>query len=218
MARSAEDLAVAMDIVAGADFLTSPGWQLNLPKPRMNSLRGLRVALWPDESLAPVSAEVSGRVQDIGEVLRRAGATVSDTARPAFAAKTANDTYLGILIAMTSGPAAELKFSEYQALHGQRGGLRALWQQFFKDWDVLICPTTATPAFPQDQSEINDRVLLVNSQERPYFEQVFWAGLATLSYLPSTVFPRDLQKRDCLSACKRSVRSTMTAQPLSLPS
>ena len=56
----------------------------------------------------------------------------------------------------------------------------------------MLCPTTATPAFPQDQSDIDSRTLLVDSEERPYFEQVFWAGLATLSYLPSTVFPTGL--------------------------
>jgi amidase len=34
-----------------------------------------------------------------------------------------------------------------------------------------------------------ERTITVNGAERPYLEQIFWAGLATLSYLPSTVFP-----------------------------
>jgi len=44
----------------------------------------------------------------------------------------------------------------------------------------------------QDQSPLDARTLTVNDQARPYFEQVFWAGLATLSYLPSTVLPTGL--------------------------
>jgi amidase len=29
----------------------------------------------------------------------------------------------------------------------------------------------------------------VDGAEQPYFQQVFWAGLVTVAYLPSTVFP-----------------------------
>jgi amidase len=35
-------------------------------------------------------------------------------------------------------------------------------------------------------------MLTVNGVARPYWEQIFWAGLATLAYLPSTVFPTGL--------------------------
>jgi amidase len=95
---------------------------------------------------------------------------------------------------MTGGPQSDLKFFDYQVLHGQRGYFRAQWQQFFRDWDVLICPSMATPAFVQDQSDINTRTITVNGEPQPYFQQVFWAGLATLSYLPSTVFPTGLSE------------------------
>ena len=57
------------------------------------------------------------------------------------------------------------------------------------------CLTTATTAFVQDQSDINARTINVNGEQQPYFQQVFWAGLATLSYLPSTVFPTGLSER-----------------------
>lgn len=192
MARSAEDLAMALDICAGPNSLQAPGWRLDLPAPRMASLKGLRVALWPDESLAPVDTEIADRVQAVGERLARLGAKVSDTARPAFDVGMANQTYLGILGGMIGGFGPELKFSDFLGLDGMRGGLRVAWQQFFKDWDVLLCPVTATAAFPQDQSDMNERTLQVNGEPRPYFEQVFWAGLATLCYLPSTVFPTGL--------------------------
>jgi amidase len=47
----------------------------------------------------------------------------------------------------------------------------------------------ATTAFPHDQSDIIGRRLMVDQEEQPYFQQLFWAGLITVSYLPSTVFP-----------------------------
>ncbi len=192
MARSAEDLAVALDVCSGPNSLMSPGWKLDLPAPSFTSLKGLRVALWPDEGLAPVDREIADRVQAVGENLAKLGATVSDKARPGFSVGMANETYMGILGGMLGMPGVELKFSDYLGLHGMRGGLRVAWQQFFKEWDILLCPVTATAAFPQDQSDLNERTLTVNGEDRPYFEQVFWAGLATVSYLPSTVFPTGL--------------------------
>ena len=33
---------------------------------------------------------------------------------------------------------------------------------------------------------------MVDNDERPYFEQVFWAGLTGVAYLPSTVIPTGL--------------------------
>ena len=33
------------------------------------------------------------------------------------------------------------------------------------------------------------RSIEVDGEGRPYFEQLFWSGLATGAYLPSTVFP-----------------------------
>ena len=59
----------------------------------------------------------------------------------------------------------------------------------FQDFDVLLCPISPVAAFPHDHSPFPGRTLLVDGHERPYFEQVFWAGLITVAYLPSTVFP-----------------------------
>ncbi|MEQ8955598.1 MAG: amidase family protein [Gammaproteobacteria bacterium] len=192
MARSAEDLATALEVVAGPDILDSPGWRLDLPEPRMNSLDQLRIAIWPDDPNSPVASEVANRVQEIAELLSNLGATVSDTARPSFAATMSHETYMPILGALMGLPGSDLQLRDYLGLHGRRGFLRTQWQEFFNDWDVLICPTTATPAFIQDQSDPATRTLLVNDLSQPYYQQVFWAGLATVSYLPSTVFPTGL--------------------------
>ena len=47
----------------------------------------------------------------------------------------------------------------------------------------------ATPAFEHDHSEIGSRHLKVDAADQPYFQQLFWAGLVTVAYLPSTIFP-----------------------------
>ena len=50
----------------------------------------------------------------------------------------------------------------------------------------------ATAAFEHDQRPFAERTLQVDNQERPYFEQVFWAGLTGVAYLTSTVIPTGL--------------------------
>jgi amidase len=49
-----------------------------------------------------------------------------------------------------------------------------------------------TTAFPHDHSPFQSRVLRVDDRDQVYLRQVFWAGLITVAYLPSTVFPTGL--------------------------
>lgn len=75
-----------------------------------------------------------------------------------------------------------------QANH-RRAELRAAWRAFFEEWDILLCPQITTTAFPHDHTDFMGRTITVDGNERPYSQMVFWAGLITVAYLPSTVFP-----------------------------
>ena len=218
LARSAEDLRLAMDVVAGAAPLDKPGWQLRLPEPKKTSLREFKIALWPTDELAPVDGEVADRVVRIGDMLAKQGATVSDTARPDIDFKGAHVTYLNLLnsimgagvppemykaaqeLAAKIDPgdvsdeavmarAAVLSHADWLRSNNARELLRMAWRAFFDEWDILICPQTATPAFEHDHSPFQQRTLKVSNEEQPYFKQLFWAGIVIGPYLPSTVFP-----------------------------
>lgn len=195
MARSAEDLQLSMSIVAGADHLNAPGWRLELPPPRMKTLGELKVALLPDHGTAPVEREVADRVHEIGRVLAKAGATVSDTARPDFVSDEGHGTYGRLLLSVTgTRPEDNIDHQSWMGLDNARTHYRMGWQSFFRDWDVLVCPITATTAFKHDHGQYGTRTLEVNGETVDYFQQLFWAGIATVSYLPSTVFPTGLSK------------------------
>ena len=57
----------------------------------------------------------------------------------------------------------------------------------------MLTPVCVTSAFAHDQNpHVGERGLTVNNEQRPYFEQIFWAGLTGVSYLPSTVVPTGL--------------------------
>ncbi|MCG8591887.1 MAG: amidase [Proteobacteria bacterium] len=218
MARSAEDLALAMDVVAGADRFHADGWQLALPKPAKRALSEYRVAVWPSEPGFPVSTAVADRVQEVADRLAQLGATVSDRARPAFAAADSHDTYSTMLHGQLSAAFTDEAFDKLaagakdldpgdrsdgaavvratlqthrdwvRATH-DRARLRLAWKAFFADWDILVCPQMPTTAFPHDHSPYPSRTLQVDGRTESYARQIFWAGLITVAYLPSTVFP-----------------------------
>src|SRR5581483_8737223 len=74
--------------------------------------------------------------------------------------------------------------------NGERQAVRAAWDAFFEEHDVLLCPVVPSAAFPHDQErERADRRILVNGREEDYNAQLIWAGVATLPYLPATVAP-----------------------------
>jgi len=75
-------------------------------------------------------------------------------------------------------------------VHQRRAALRRQWDAFFQRFDVLLCPVAASAAFPHDQqTERPFRQIQVNGRAENYNDQLFWAGLASLAYLPATVAP-----------------------------
>ena len=68
--------------------------------------------------------------------------------------------------------------------------MQQAWERFFAEWDVLICPPASTVAFRHDHHDPrHERRVPVNGRMHPAIDQVFWAGLAGLAYLPATVAP-----------------------------
>ena len=65
-----------------------------------------------------------------------------------------------------------------------------LWDRFFDEWDVMICPAAASAAFPHDHvGDRHERTIEVNGKRGPTTDQLFWAGYSCGFYLPSTVAP-----------------------------
>lgn len=230
MARSAEDLDIALRAMAGPDSITARGFKLDLPEWQGRSLKDLRVAVWQNDEAAPVAREVEARVELVASALRDAGALVDFDARPGFTAEHSHDTYQNLLQAtmamrMPDGDYESLReyvekldpadqgtsakilraqvssFKDWGAANEMRHHLRWSWHDFFdtetnkQAYDVLITPVMATPAFEHDQRKFGERTLTVDNQARPYFEQVFWAGLTGVAYLPSTVIPTGLNNQ-----------------------
>lgn len=220
MARSAADLDTAVRHMAGPDDIKARGYQLNLPE-MSGGLAGLKVAVWSDDEMCPVDREVSDRVEKVADACRAAGAEVDLDARPSFTSEHSHETYQNLLQATmaaripdesyeslkqyveTLDPddqsttatvlrAQVASFKEWRYHNEARNHLRWKWHEFFNQYDILLTPIVPTAAFPHDHGEFGDRTIMVNNEERPYFEQVFWAGLTGVCFLPSTAIPTGL--------------------------
>ncbi len=219
LARSAFDLETALLATLGPDPVDARGWRVSLPKAGFKSFSGLRVAVMATHPTAEVDDAVQAPILALADTLARLGARVSTSAAPAFDCHEAHSTYIRLLRFATAGRLSErdtrrfmrereglrardrsyraemvrgvtLSPAEWHALDEARHHMRLAWDAFFRDWDVLLCPTAATTAFPQmQQGERWERMITVNGRPQPSTTQLFWAGFSGVCSLPSTVAP-----------------------------
>ncbi|MCY3886055.1 MAG: amidase [Gammaproteobacteria bacterium] len=225
MARSAEDLELAVRVMAGPDEIQSRGLTLNLPSMTKPPSQW-RVAIWQNETFAPVDKVIEERVLAVAETLNSLGASIDFEARPFGSSENVHTTYQCLLNATMScrlpdddysdlvervegqanNPTSNdrdrranqlrisqvARFKDWTQFNEERTHLRWSWHEFFKNFDVVIAPIMASPAFPHDHRPMWERTIMVNGEEQNYFTQLFWAGLAVNVYLPSTVIPTGL--------------------------
>jgi len=219
LGRSAEDLDLALGVMAGPDAVDGAGWRLRLPSPRKRALREYRVAVVLDDPSSAVDREVQDRLQDLADFLGRRKVRVDDRARPDIDAAEAHRVYVLLLRAATSGRQSDeefrratdavaalrpedqsyharmmrgntLRHREWLALDEARHRMRLRWAEFFSRYDLLLCPPAAATAFPHDhEGERYERTIVVNGRRVPTTDQLFWAGYSGAFYLPSTVAP-----------------------------
>jgi amidase len=224
LARSADDLALALRVTAGPDAIDGAGWKLELPPARQKHFRDFRVAVLLSHRTAEVDASVQVLIRDAARFAAKRGAKVSFTARPDFDHDDAHRTYIQLLRYATSGRQPEAQYKrfmkrrpklrpddrgyeaefirgttlaprEWSGLNEKRHRMRMAWARFFEDWDVLLCPTATTAAFPHMQTgERWERMIPVNGKPQPTTTQMFWAGYSGMAYLPGTVAPVGLTR------------------------
>jgi amidase len=219
LARSAADLELALRIMVGPDAIDGAGWRVALPKPQKNTLRGWRVAVLVSHPTAETDASVQESIRGLAKFLAAKGAIVSERARPAFDLGEAHRVFIQLLRGATSGRqtpeffdrmmAARQKLTpednsyyaqmvrantqshkDWLAASNRRHQMRLAWADFFKDWDVLLCPNAATAAFAHSlPGERWERMIKVNGKPQPATTQMWWAGIAGMCYLPGTAAP-----------------------------
>lgn len=220
MARTARDLTLLLDVMAGPDPLTlGVAHDVTLPPARHERLGDFRVLVLDEHPLIPTGSAVRAGVNRVADALIDGGAHVErhtpllpDLAEAAL-------VYTQLLFSAT---VARFPVDAYEQLQARAAGLgaddqsltatrlRAMvfthrdwivannqrelhrhgWRRLFAEFDAVVCPITPTPAFPHDHDpNPMERRLDIDGVGYPYFDQLVWAGLATMPGLPATAVP-----------------------------
>jgi len=195
LARSVDDLELALVVTAGPADAEAKAYRLDLPTPRRTRLADFRVLMLPSHPLAPVDGEIHGALETLAKSIETAGAAVtwSSPLVPDLAAS--HRTYLAILLTALSrgappGPNGLSAQAYLDALDGQ-AAIRRQWATLFEDFDVVVAPVLGSVAFPHFDLSVDwpDRRLTINGQSASFGDQLAWPGVATLANLPVTATP-----------------------------
>ena len=180
MARTARDLTLLLDVMAGPDPLTlGVAYDVALPPARHERLSEFRVVVLDEHPLIPAGSAVRAGVHRVAAALADGGARVERRSRLLPDLTEAATLYTQLLI---SSSVARFPIESHEQLRARDAGLRADdqsldaarlralvfshrdwmeannrrehhrhgWRQLFAEFDVVVCPITPTPAFPHD--------------------------------------------------------------------
>ncbi|HKR89935.1 MAG TPA: amidase [Phenylobacterium sp.] len=179
LARSAQDLELALDLLIAPDERSQRAWSIAIPASRHERLQDFRVALWADDSAYALDDGYREAIHAYADDLRRLGVVVDEGARPDIDWQAAYEMYLTIILSIAGSGveaseareviesaallspndfsyparmarALSLRHFEYYAVTERREKLFRAWRDFFTRYDLLICPTFATVAYEHD--------------------------------------------------------------------
>ncbi len=194
MARSADDLELALDVLAAPGELQRPAWGVEIPPSRHERLEDFRIAVWGDDTYA-VDSRYRAAIESYVDDLRSIGVTVDVAARPAMDPATSYETYLTVLFSIAGAGLPELarqsifdtaaalpadtdnyvarlartlqmSHVDYFAISHQREVLRRAWRDFFTRYDLMLAPASPTVAYEHNHSGLDRADPVSAGQER----------------------------------------------------
>lgn len=221
LARSADDLTLAFDLLKGPSRFEASQWASNLrPDPR-NHVREFRVALMAGDPAVQVDTAYLEALSAFADRLEAAGATVIRDRLPDIDSEAHFTLYLKLLgaamsggmsdadVAATIAPFADqpadvqrifgtrvagtaISHREWLDLNNRRLAARLAFDAFFEDVDILLAPVCAGPAFLRNETPPRfSRRIDINGKQVLETEQLFWSGYSGVVGIPSAVGPMD---------------------------
>ena len=183
LARSAEDLSTLLEIT------------LDHPLPRRDlSLAGARFLLIDEQPMVGCAAAYRAELDGVAGLIEGAGGRVDRRSDLVPDLEAQHEAYLKMLnIAMAAGQPApdgtQATVQDWFALCDIQARNIRRWRTLFGDYDFVLAPVSATPAFPHSEQQIFQGDMTVDGQSQSAAPQLAWAGLATFPGLPATTLP-----------------------------
>jgi amidase len=216
MARSAEDLNLAMKILGGADGEAEKAWTWTMLEPKKKKLDYYHIGYVTDDPSCRTSSEVKTPLAKMINALKDAGVEAEEGWPEGIEPKRLFDDYRYIRYASSAGAQTNTRIKEllevenvddgsdeYIAAHAyaspvkdfqdalwRRAQAQEAWRDYFGDFDAFLTPVTFVPAFPHSHDmPMKVRTLQTPEGVRRYEELRFWISFATLCGLPATAAP-----------------------------
>jgi amidase len=223
LARSVDDLELALDVLVGPDEGDAVAWTVSLPPARKVDLESYRLRVWLDDDACPVERDVVATLRRAVDALADAGAQIEEAPPPVSMADSirlhrmllkgvscsglTDEQFAGLhAYAASVDPADEtvrarharwltMSKRDWNAANEERHQARARWAEFFREFDAFLSPTILCTAIPHDhEPDLEARTIVVNGETRPYWDQVCWIAPAGAAYLPAVSLPGGLSE------------------------
>jgi amidase len=183
LARSAEDLALLLDLTAERLLLR-----------RDKSLKGMRFLAITEHPVSEVDASVRAPVEAAIAAIEATGARVDRASALLPDLGEQHADYMRLLnVAMARGrpgPGGQaMSLADYYLLLDKQARNRYAWAALFGEYDFVLAPPLPFVAYAHDTTPIAERRIAINGKDSAFGDALAWAGLATFPNLPSTVVP-----------------------------
>ena len=221
LARSLDDLELALDVVAGPLPEDAPGWHLRLDEgPAIEDISDLRVATVFHEGtdVVPLASDLRSGLEGYAARLADAGARVEAISLPvplaegllswqelvlpiiglglpedAFASFAELDAVPGDDPMLVAGRALAGRYRTWARANARRQRQRAAWAACFEHWDVVLAPVMPTTAFPHDvERPMLERHIDVDGTPVSHLVAMAWCGAVGSVLLPVVALPTGL--------------------------
>jgi amidase len=218
LARSAGDLDAALSVLAGPDEVEAAGLTYTLPAPKKKAFKDFRIGVILSDPVSEVEQDVQDVLARLYDFLAKKKAKISDKARPAVDFRDAERVFAQLLAAATGSREPRERFEanlkaaaaldpndtslraqtlrggtlyhrDWLALNEERTRMRQAWHEWFRDYDLLLCPVFPLAPHKHTDESTDTRVYRFDGKEARHGNMLFWAGLTGVVYLPSTAAP-----------------------------
>lgn len=208
IARSAADLAMLLDVIAAPDPDDSHNG-LVLPRARHGVLKNFRVFILDQHPAAKADDEIWAAINALADDLVKAGASVARKSSLLPDMNISWRTYQAMLHTIITrsqvdgGGRLPISAHDWFGHLDTQLRIRRQWADFFRHFDVVLCPAFGTTAFPHtDEPDWRKRPLIINGENGNFGSQLGWASMATVGNLPSTVIPLGVNAQGLPLACQ----------------
>jgi amidase len=189
LARSVEDLSLIYQIIAGPDGSDTDLAPVPVEAMPKLDLKTSRIAFARSFPGFPVAGGISAAVESLARQLQSAGAIVEEAKLPRLDLHDdleQGGALIGMMMEAAQPPQEPTPVSRWFEALARRDKSILAWDQFFENWDALLCPVAMTTAFPHCEP---GTPIKVDGREQSYWMLPAYGAVFNYSGHPALSMP-----------------------------